>query len=1161
MFTSDAQTVIDRAKDIAVSNRVNQLRLDAIVASLVMDRRGVQLLAQCLDDEAVELQRKFKPTEPLRRSSWKLPLAEEVRAMLALAKALVSKFPSANLPPLISLPHLTGATALSLKPEHGPFVHAPKQEKVEELVRGWVEEGGRPPGLGDLTQRLRAFRQEVLNRLYGQDQAVHDFVEGLFNVEVVGATDMTRQKPAGLFVFAGPPGVGKTYLAELGADHLDRPFKRFDMSAFANGPEVAALIGVPHFYQGSQPGTLTGFIRQNPNAVLLFDEIEKTHYAAIHLFLQILDAGRLQDKYTEQEVTFRDTILIFTTNAGRTLYENQSAAGVQQANSAFHRGTILDALRSETDPHTGTLLFPAAICSRLATGYPILFNHLGADNLARIADAELARVSGLLERQHGQHYAIAEEIPLALVMREGAQTDARTIKAQAEVFLKEEVFKACQLFTDERVDAALGGIEEVSVEIDEQHAGETAGRLFRNDQKPIVLFAGDAILGRFFADVIPQVDWCGTCTGEQVCDVLTKRDVDFVLLDLAVESQPPVPYSDRNNAVHDMSVPVGVGKTILHFDYSPPAARKFAEGQQILEQLHTRLPDIPVFLFSLEGEGGNSLGKGVDEELVLACARAGGARGAIRTSLGNRGLADWETHRDALYSEIERTTKRLRVERTAADLARQNQVVTFDTAPAISEDGKHLQIRCRNFRVVRSVRSADASGLLSEVERPTTRLDDVIGAAAAKEALTFIRDWLQDPKKYAAAGVEPPRGCLLTGPPGTGKTMLARALAGECNCAFLVEAATSFVTKYQGSGPENVRNLFARARRYAPSVVFIDEIDAIGASRAEARAGLAGHGEALTLNQLLTEMDGFSKAGSRPVIVLAAANYPEKLDSALTRRFSRVVEVELPTRAEREAYLRKRLEARARHEVSAQMIERIAGQSQGMSVADLERIIAQAAVMSLANQGAISDAVLSEAFERVAMGEAKEGADPLRTARHEAGHALIMCELGSPPIYVTIVGRGFFSGYAAIEDREERRSKTKRELEDFLCQLLGGREAERLYYPDREGYSTGPANDLERATNLAEAMVHEFGMSDEIGLVRIDRRRPLSGELAQRCHAAVCGIIEGQSTRAQQILTRRRKALDRIVDALMEHSRLLKHELLELTAGHDEENVLTKEST
>jgi cell division protease FtsH len=172
-----------------------------------------------------------------------------------------------------------------------------------------------------------------------------------------------------------------------------------------------------------------------------------------------------------------------------------------------------------------------------------------------------------------------------------------------------------------------------------------------------------------------------------------------------------------------------------------------------------------------------------------------------------------------------------------------------------------------------------------------------------------------------------------------------------------------------------------------------------------------------------------------------------------------------------------------------------------------------------------------------------------------------MCELGNPPIYVTIVGRGFFSGYAAIEDREERRSKTKRELEDFLCQLLGGREAERLYYPDREGYSTGPANDLERATNLAEAMVHEFGMSDEIGLVRIDRRRPLSGELAQRCHAAVCGIIEGQSTRAQQILTRRRKALDRIVDALMEHSRLLKHELLELTAGHDEENVLTKEST
>ena len=237
-----------------------------------------------------------------------------------------------------------------------------------------------------------------------------------------------------------------------------------------------------------------------------------------------------------------------------------------------------------------------------------------------------------------------------------------------------------------------------------------------------------------------------------------------------------------------------------------------------------------------------------------------------------------------------------------------------------------------------------------------------------------------------------------------------------------------------------------------------------------------------------------------------------------------------------------------RHEVSAAMIQRLAAQGQGMSVADYERILAQAAVMALDNQGIINDAILTEAFERVTMGEAKAGTDGLRTARHEAGHALIMCATGSPPIYVTIVGRGNFGGYAAFEDKDERRSRTRRDLQDLICQLLGGREAERLYYGDDEGSSTGPANDLERATHVAEAMVYEYGMTAEIGFVRIDRRLPLPADLAARCHAAVHEIIARQSERARSLLTENRAGLDRAVAALLEHNRLLQHEVVELLA-------------
>jgi ATP-dependent metalloprotease FtsH len=1156
MFLQEAQTVIDQAKDVAASRGNSHLTLSAIATSLVMDRRGMRLLAECLETEQAELRRLFPPPDLLQQCPGKLGLAQEVRDMLARARELVKKVPAPSHAALIALSHLTGAVALSLPVLQLFGKHPPGETQVTQLLVRWLEEETRPASLGDLTRRLRTLRRTLLERVYGQEHAVHQFVEGLFNIEVVGNADTTRRKPAGLFVFAGPPGVGKTYLAELGASYLDRPFQRFDMSAYAHGHEAVSLIGTPRVYRDAQPGTLTDFVQHNPNAVLLFDEIEKAHQTAIQLFLQILDAGRLQDKFTEQDVAFRDTIVIFTTNVGRSLYDNQNATGVHQANAVFHRNTILDALRSETDPQTRIPFFPAAICSRLATGYPSLFNHLRVDDLGRIARAELARVGALLERQHHQRYVIADEIPLAIVMREGAQIDARTIKAQAEAFLKEEVGKACQLFADEHVDAAFVGIQEVAVELDAEHAGEVAGRLFPDTQRPVVLFVGDALLGRFYAGVMPQVTWCLASSTDQVFDVLTKQTVDFVLLDLTVQATSSVAYADLAQAFHDVSAPLGVDKTVLHFDYHPLAARRFATGQQLLEQLHVRLPELPVFLFSLED---GATGRAVDEELLLACVRAGGARGVIRTTLDGSELLDWEPQRDALQADIEAVARRLRMERTAAELARQNQVVVFDTAPAISEDGKRLQVRCRNFRLVRAVRSADASALVADVERPTTRFEDVIGAAGAKEALTFIRDWLREPKKYAAAGIEPPRGILLTGPPGTGKTMLARALAGECEGAFLVESATNFVTIWQGSGPENVRSLFARARRYAPSIVFIDEIDAIGRKRTGVPG--AGHGEEMALNALLTEMDGFARPTSQPVIVIAATNLVETLDPALLRRFSRVIEVELPTRAEREVYLWQRLSARTTHAVSAQTVERLAAQGQGLSIADLERVLAQAALMAVANQGVITDAILAEAFEKVTMGEAKAGTDPLRTARHEAGHALVMCALGQPPIYVTIVGRGSFGGYAAFEARDERRSQTRRELEDLICQMLGGRAAERLYYGNGEGDSTGPSNDLEQATHIAEAMVYEFGMAEEIGFVRLDRRRPLPSALAERCHAAVRSILETQSQRAQQLLTERRHTLDRIVEALMERNRLLKHELLALVSDAEETCTAKDQST
>ncbi|MCI0653467.1 MAG: AAA family ATPase, partial [Methylococcaceae bacterium] len=268
MFTSEAQSTIDLGRDIAATRREAKLQPKAIATALALNRRGSVLLAACLELDPASLNRRFPGVDNIQRCNGKIPLSDECREMLRLAKALVEKMPSPHQPALIALPHLACAIALSLSNDEGATPAS--EDKILRLLAQWIEEDGRPPSLGYLTQRLRALRQDLLARVSGQDHAVHQFVEGLFNVEVVANADTSRRNPAGLFVFAGPPGVGKTYLAELGASNLNRPFKLFDMSGYTHSHETTTLVGSPRVYKDSQPGTLTDFVQRNPNAVLLF---------------------------------------------------------------------------------------------------------------------------------------------------------------------------------------------------------------------------------------------------------------------------------------------------------------------------------------------------------------------------------------------------------------------------------------------------------------------------------------------------------------------------------------------------------------------------------------------------------------------------------------------------------------------------------------------------------------------------------------------------------------------------------------------------------------------------------------------------------------------------------------------------------------------------
>ena len=322
----------------------------------------------------------------------------EVKDLLALALDLAREEPDSTEPGLMDIRHVAGALALTPGACRILKLAAASREDVLELLGDLFIRDLSVMGMGELTRTLKQLRSELLEKIFGQDHAVNTFVEGLFSAEVLASADKERKKPRAVFLFTGPPGVGKTFLAENGTKALGRTFERFDMSSYSDHQvSVHLLTGVQRSYQGAHPGELTGFVKKHPNAVLLFDEIEKAHLNVIHLFLQILDQGTLEDQFTEEDVSFRDTIIIFTTNAGRKLYDDPNASGVHMANTNFQRKTILNALESEKDQRTGRPFFPQAIVSRMATGYPLMFNHLGVNELERIAAAEIPCANRLFQ--------------------------------------------------------------------------------------------------------------------------------------------------------------------------------------------------------------------------------------------------------------------------------------------------------------------------------------------------------------------------------------------------------------------------------------------------------------------------------------------------------------------------------------------------------------------------------------------------------------------------------------------------------------------------------------------------------------------------------------------------------------------------------------------
>ena len=445
------------------------------------------------------------------------------------------------------------------------------------------------------------------------------------------------------------------------------------------------------------------------------------------------------------------------------------------------------------------------------------------------------------------------------------------------------------------------------------------------------------------------------------------------------------------------------------------------------------------------------------------------------------------------------------------------------------------------------------------------RFSDVAGCDEEKQEMAEIIDYLKYPKKFEKMGARIPKGILLSGHPGTGKTLLAKAVAGEANVPFYSISGSDFVEMFVGVGASRVRDMFKKAQQTAPCIIFIDEIDAVGRQRGAGFGG--GHDEReQTLNQLLVEMDGMEE--NTGVVVIAATNRPDVLDPALLRagRFDRQITVALPDRKGREAILH--VHARNKKFVKDLDLGALAKRTPGFSGADLENVLNEAAILAVReNKDEIGMKQIDEAIDRVMMGPAKvsrtyDDKTKKLVAYHESGHAIIGLFLENAQVVqkVTIIPRGQAGGYNLMTPKEEKMMHTKNDLLDTITSYMGGRTAEELFFDD---ITTGASNDIQNATNIAKDMVTLYGMSD-LGPIKYnagnenvflgrDYNQPnnVSGEVAYEIDQEVRKIINTCHTKARQIIEAHKTELETIAHALMEYETLTAEQIQRVVKGED----------
>ncbi len=955
-------------------------------------------------------------------------------------------------------------------------------------------------GLITLMQQARTLEQKLRRRIIGQDYAIRAFAKGCFHSACLNTDRSGRPSASGLFLFAGPSGTGKTLLAQEAAKALSRPCKILNMRIYATYQSAAELTGIPRTAANAAPGILTGYVRQHPDCVLVIDELERADTGVIRLFLQLLDEGSLEDAWYDEPVSFKDTLIIFTTTAGKSLYD----AYPDEHLASMSPSVILNAVSRKSDPANGEEAFPAAVCTRLMAGTVIMFSHLDGTHLLRITERNFGICAEKIRQNFGSRLLFDPRLPSVFLFGESGHPDARQIATRSTQFIMQALYEFIRQAYDESMDAQPETIE-LNVNVPEDSPEIAA--LFEPAQTQVVLVVCDTSLYDFIDEHSSDDTTLAIATAatlEEAEEVLTTLDVCMMVID------PMTGY--------DESLANGLSIDDLN-----------SEGMRIFRHIRNTMQSLPVYIMSHLRPL-----RRADRDTCLA--------------MGARGIMTYKEN--TFHSKISALSRSVYLEEKIHELSRREQVLRFNTAQHLSADRKHAVIEYYDFELQTQSVSDTASFMPDKAERPSVRFSDIIGQQKAKEELSFFLEYLKRPKEYILKGTRPPKGILLYGPPGTGKTMLAMAMAGEAGVTFLPTTATHFMNSYFGESEANIRSLFRTARKYAPSVIFIDEIDAIGKLRTG--SSTTAHTESM-LNALLAEMDGFMSDPQQPVFVIAATNYQidgpgmegrPVLDPALVRRFDNRILVDLPSEEERKEFLEVTLKQIEGSTVTQEAITNVASRSTGQSLSVLQNILDLALRNASRAEKALDDIILINAMDEYSFGEERKWGREYYEgiAYHESGHAYISYLSGEKQSFMTIVSRSDFSGYMQREDREDMPSYTKEQMLWLVRTSLAGRASEIVFFGKELGINTGVSSDLMGATALVLSMLTQYGMYDN-SLLSLDTGAIIDTPSGDKILKAAEKILEEEMACTIRLIREGKEKVAKLAAALLEKNQLTGSEI------------------